>query len=118
LALGVGLMLVAMSFYSSVILFKDALHLITISTIGMMILAMMTRVSHGHTGRSLTIPHYMAVAFALVLVAGITRSLLPFVIGPHLAWQLSAGLWLIAFLLFLIHCTPILTQRRVDGRRG
>lgn len=118
LALGVGLMLVAASFYSSVILFKDALHLITISTIGMMILAMMTRVSHGHTGRSLTIPHYMAVAFALVLVAGITRSLLPFVIGPHLAWQLSAGLWLIAFLLFLIHCTPILTQRRVDGRRG
>jgi uncharacterized protein involved in response to NO len=118
LALGVGLMLVAVSFYSDVILFKDALHLITIGTIGMMILAMMTRVSHGHTGRSLSIPHYMAVAFALVLAAGITRSLLPFVIGPHLAWQLSAVLWLVAFLLFLIHCTPILTQRRVDGRRG
>jgi len=24
----------------------------------------------------------------------------------------------VAFSLFLIHCTPILTRRRVDGRRG
>ena len=118
LTLGVGLMMVAFSFYSSAIQFKDALHLITIGTIGMMILAMMTRVSHGHTGRTLTIPHYMAVAFAFLLVAAITRSLLPFIIGPHLAWQISAVLWLVAFLLFLIHCTPILTRRRVDGRRG
>ncbi|MEN8637492.1 NnrS family protein [Pseudoalteromonas distincta] len=118
LALGIGLMLVAISFIGSTVAFKDALHLITIGTISMMILAMMTRVSHGHTGRTLTIPHYMAVAFALVLVAAITRSLLPFIIGPHLAWQISALLWLVAFLLFLIHCTPILTRRRVDGRRG
>ncbi|KKK64379.1 hypothetical protein LCGC14_2984810, partial [marine sediment metagenome] len=102
----------------SAIQFKDALHLITIGTIGMMILAMMTRVSHGHTGRTLAIPHYMAVAFAFLLVAAITRSLLPFIIGPHLAWQISALLWLVAFSLFLIHCTPILTRRRVDGRRG
>ncbi|CAM3072590.1 NnrS family protein [Pseudoalteromonas distincta] len=118
LTLGVGLMMVAFSFYSSAIQFKDALHLITIGTIGMMILAMMTRVSHGHTGRTLSIPHYMAVAFAFLFVAAITRSLLPFIIGPHLAWQISALLWLVAFLLFLIHCTPILTRRRVDGRRG
>lgn len=118
LALGVGLALVAVSFYSSIILFKDALHMITIGTIGMMILAMMVRVSHGHTGRALTIPHYMAVAFSFVLVAAIVRSLLPFIIGPHIAWQLSAALWIAAFLLFLIHCLPILVCRRVDGRRG
>ncbi|MGO2073876.1 NnrS family protein [Pseudoalteromonas sp. AOP31-A2-14] len=118
LALGVGLILVAVSFYSPVILFKDALHMITIGTIGMMILAMMTRVSHGHTGRALTIPYFMAVAFALVLVAAITRSLLPFIIGPYIAWQLSAALWIAAFILFLIHCLPILVCRRVDGRRG
>jgi len=118
LALGLGLALVTLSFFSSLILFKDALHMITIGTIGLMILAMMTRVSHGHTGRPLTIPHFMAVAFALVLVAAIVRSLLPFVIGPHIAWQLSAMLWLVAFVLFLLHCIPILTRRRVDGRRG
>jgi uncharacterized protein involved in response to NO len=111
-------MLVAISFYSSAILFKDALHFITIGGIGMMILAMMTRVSLGHTGRSLSIPGFMNLAFALVFSAAIIRAFLPSFIGPHLAWQISAVLWLLAFLLFLIHCTPILTRRRVDGRRG
>jgi len=118
LALGVGLLLIALSFYTSVIPFKDALHLITIGTIGMMILAMMTRVSLGHTGRALNTPKYISVAFLLVLVAAITRSILPLIIWPHFAWQISALLWLVAFLLFLIYCTPILTRRRVDGRRG
>ena len=118
LALGLGLALLALSFYSAIILFKDALHMITIGTIGLMTLAMMTRVSHGHTGRALMIPHFMAVAFLLLLVAAIVRSLLPFIIGPHIAWQLSALLWIVAFSLFLLHCLPILTRRRVDGRRG
>lgn len=117
-ALGVGLMMIALSFYTSEVHFKDALHLITIGTIGMMILAMMTRVSLGHTGRTLNTPKYISVAFALVLVAAITRSILPLIIAPHFAWQISALLWLVAFLLFLIYCTPILTRRRVDGRRG
>ena len=118
LALGVGLLLIALSFYTSVISFKDALHLITIGAVGMMILAMMTRVSLGHTGRALIIPNYMSIAFVLVLVAGITRSILPYFIGPYFAWRVSALLWLAAFLLFLIHCTPILTRCRVDGRSG
>ncbi|GAA6185253.1 NnrS family protein [Aliiglaciecola sp. NS0011-25] len=116
--LSVGLFLVALSLSSELIPFQDALHLITIGTIGMMILAMMTRVSHGHTGRPLVIPHFMAVAFALVMVAGIIRSLFPLFIESYLAWQLSAVLWLVAFLLFLIHCIPILTRPRIDGRRG
>ena len=58
-AFGVGLMMIALSFYTSEIHFKDALHLITIGTIGMMILAMMTRVSLGHTGRTLNTPIYI-----------------------------------------------------------
>ncbi|MCQ8879884.1 hypothetical protein NQT69_17950 [Pseudoalteromonas shioyasakiensis] len=51
-------------------------------------------------------------------MAAIVRSLLPVVIGPHIVWQLGAGLWIMAFLIFLIHCLPILVCRRVDGRRG
>lgn len=117
-ALGVGLTLVALSFFSSIILFSDALHMITIGTISMMILAMMSRVSLGHTGRPLRVPHAISAAFGLMVIAAITRSLLPIVIGSSIAWQLSALCWLVAFLLFLLHYAPILTQRRVDGRRG
>jgi len=50
----------------------------------MMILAMMTRVSLGHTGRTLNTPKYISVAFALVLVAAITRSILPLIMGHTL----------------------------------
>ncbi|MEC8206477.1 MAG: hypothetical protein VX076_01245 [Pseudomonadota bacterium] len=46
------------------------------------------------------------------------RSLLPVYLGHHLAWQLSALLWVAGFSLFLFHCAPILVNRRVDGRRG
>lgn len=117
-ALSVGLILVALSYFSPIILFKDALHLITVGTIGVMIIAMMVRVSHGHTGRALQAPAYISLAFVLIVIAAIVRSLLPVYLGHHLAWQLSALLWVAGFSLFLFHCAPILVNRRVDGRRG
>ncbi len=118
LFLGLGFLLIAASFYFSLLQFKDALHLITVGTIGLMIISMMVRVSHGHTGRTLTIPCLVSVAFVIILAAAVVRALLPFVIGHHLAWQLSAVFWLVGFCLFLFHCAPILVNRRVDGRRG
>ena len=117
-ALSVGLILIALSYFSPIILFKDALHLITVGTIGVMIIAMMVRVSHGHTGRALQAPAYISLAFILIALAAIVRSLLPVYLGHHLAWQLSALLWVAGFSLFLFHCAPILVNRRVDGRRG
>ena len=45
---------------------KNVMHLLAIGTIGGMILAMMSRVSLGHTGRPLEVPTYLAWAFALV----------------------------------------------------
>lgn len=117
-ALSIGLLLIALSSYSSFILFKDALHFITVGTIGLMILAMMVRVSYGHTGRPLKVPFIITLAFVCIAVAAIIRALLISVIGHHLAWQLSAMLWIAGFLLFLFHCAPILVKRRVDGRVG
>ena len=117
-ALSVGLGLIALSFYSASILFKDALHLITVGTIGLMIIAMMVRVSHGHTGRALQVPTFISMAFVLIAFAAIVRSVLPPFLGHHLTWQLSALLWVVGFSLFLFHCAPILVNRRVDGRRG
>lgn len=117
-ALAFGLALIAVSFYSPLILFKDALHLVTVGTIGLMILAMMVRVSHGHTSRPLQVPVLVNVAFMLIAGAAIARALLPAILNHHLAWQLSALLWVLGFILFLFHCAPILLKRRVDGRPG
>jgi uncharacterized protein involved in response to NO len=96
------------------------IHLLAVGTIGGMILAMMSRVALGHTGRPLEVPRYIAVAFALVLLAAATRALVPLLwIEQTLpAWRLSALLWIVAFSAFLIRYTPILTRPRIDGKPG
>lgn len=99
---------------------KNLIHLLAIGTVGGMILAMMCRVSLGHTGRPLTVPPYIAAAFGLVFAAAILRALLPLVdVALTLwAWRISAGLWVIAFALFLLRYIPILTKPRADGKSG
>lgn len=99
---------------------KNIIHLLGIGTIGGMILAMMARVSLGHTGRPLETPTYVALAFALVLAAALLRAVLP-LLAPELtlwAWRLSAGLWITAFAIFLFRYVPILSRARPDGKPG
>ncbi|CAH0992080.1 hypothetical protein SIN8267_02195 [Sinobacterium norvegicum] len=117
LALGLGLILLGLSYATDAIRFADALHLITVGTIGAMILAMMARVSLGHTGRPLK-PHVsINIAFGLILLAAIARVLLPLLGQPLWAWDISAGLWITAFALFLWRYTPILLSQRHDKQQ-
>ena len=99
---------------------KNIIHLLAIGTIGGMILAMMSRVSLGHTGRPLEVPGYLALAFCMVFVAAILRALLPLldITLTQWAWRLSAAFWVVAFALFLVRYVPILTRARVDGKSG
>jgi uncharacterized protein involved in response to NO len=99
---------------------RSVIHLLAIGTIGGMILATMSRVALGHTGRPLDVPAYLSVAFALVFAAAILRAGLPLLdvtLTPW-AWRISALLWVIAFALFLLRYVPVLLQPRVDGRVG
>ena len=116
--LGIGLALIALSFVTIHIYYKDVLHMVTIGSIGMMILSMMSRVSLGHTGRALNPPYFMNAAFLCLFLAAITRSLLPSLIGAQYAWLSSGVLWSLGFFLFLFHYFPILIKKRVDGRIG
>ncbi len=99
---------------------KSVIHLLAIGTIGGMILAMMSRVSLGHTGRPLEVPAYLSFAFGLVFVAALVRAALPLldVAFTLRAWQLSALLWIIAFSLFLLRYVPVLSRPRADGKPG
>jgi uncharacterized protein involved in response to NO len=99
---------------------KNIIHLLAIGTIGGMILSMMSRVSMGHTGRPLEVPRYLALAFALLFLAAITRAALPIIAASltALSWRISAVLWIIAFGLFLCRYLPILTRPRIDGKPG
>ncbi|WP_299493076.1 NnrS family protein [uncultured Shewanella sp.] len=116
--LGVGLIGITLSFYHSQIFYKDALHMVTIGAIGMMIIAMMARVSLGHTGRALSPPYFISIAFVCIFIAAIARSILPSIINANHAWILSGCLWSLGFFLFLFHYFPILINKRIDGRIG
>lgn len=96
------------------------LHLITIGSLGGVILAMITRVTMGHTGRNIYQGPNMSKAFLALACAALVRTL-AVVFWPQwmnpLLW-LSAGLWCLAFALFAYHFGPMLLRPRIDGHPG
>jgi uncharacterized protein involved in response to NO len=99
---------------------STALHGLAAGSIGAMILAMISRVSLGHTGRPLVAPRGMVPAFFLVLAAGLVRTFGPVFLAAHYAEVIivSAGLWIAAFAIFVARYANILLRARVDGRPG
>ena len=91
-------------------------HALTVGAMTGLILAMMARVSLGHTGRPLQVPTSMVWAFALMQLATLARVVLP--LFSSLGVSLSALCWCLALLLFLRHYLPILLQPRTDGMPG
>ncbi len=114
LLLGAGLIIMGISYYFPSIKFSDALHLVAVGSVGGMILAMMARVSLGHTGRPLKAPTSMGPAFALIILAAVVRFALPVLGMPVIGWQISASLWGIAFSIFVWNYAKILTAPRAD----
>lgn len=96
------------------------IHLIAIGGIGAMILAMMARVSLGHTGRKLQVGRWMTIAFMSLSGSLLTRTLLVVLMPISVldAYVISAILWVIAFTIFTVIYFPVLTRARVDGHPG
>lgn len=97
-----------------------ALHALTVGAIGVFTLGMMARVSRGHTGRSIDVTTVTAVAFVVLNVAVLLRvfavAWLPALYGVWI--DVSAGLWVIAFALFVWQYAMMLLRPRADGRPG
>jgi len=97
-----------------------ALHALTAGAMGNMILAMLARVSLGHSGRPLQPKPIMSAAFMLVIVAALTRVILNWLV-PDLAmtWLIvAATAWIVAYAIYVVVYVPILTTPRPDGRPG
>ncbi|MET1253871.1 NnrS family protein [Aliikangiella maris] len=120
-ALIMGLALLASYHYGFINNVSAAIHTITLGTIGLMILTMMSRVSMGHTGRAIIASNLLVLAFILIFVAMLIRVFIPlfgFQQYLMLAYAVSAGLWVIAFSIWLVKFFPILTRARTDGLPG
>jgi uncharacterized protein involved in response to NO len=115
--LPLGLLLRAAAAYWPTIPQSSSLHSLTAGAIGTLTLGMMARVSLGHTGRALRAPGSVAVAFMLVVAAGLVRVLGPFLpaVWYMNALVVSATLWSSAFLTFLLVYVKVLTGPRLSG---
>jgi uncharacterized protein involved in response to NO len=86
-----------------------AIHALTVGAIGTMIVAVMTRVTRGHTGRALCADHATVAIYILVNIAAIVR--VAAAVGEFWTMPLliaSASLWIGAFLLFVTFYGPML----------
>jgi len=116
----VGLLLVAVGDLGHAIPASVGLHALTAGAMGSMILAVMTRVSLGHTGRALALPRGAVGSYLLVHVGAGARVVAALTPGSVDFPLLLAGglLWAAAFGLFAVLYAPILLRPRVDGRPG
>jgi uncharacterized protein involved in response to NO len=116
----IGLLLVGVADLGAPLAGSAGLHALTAGAMGSMILAVMTRVALGHTGRPLALPRGAVGCYLLVHAGAAMRVAAALLPGPAQAsWLLAAGLlWAAAFWLFVLIYAPILTRPRVDGVAG
>lgn len=115
--LGSGLL--GTSMFTTTVPEAAAVHAFTAGAIGTMILAVMTRVSRGHTGRPLEADRTTMLIYAAIIVAGATRVAAAFAAASSMRLlEVSALLWAASFLLFALSYGPMLVSPRIDeGKR-
>jgi uncharacterized protein involved in response to NO len=114
--LAVALLFLGMSQLSHAIPASAALHALTAGAVGTMTLAVMTRASLGHTGRTIVADRFVVAMYIMVSAGAALRVAAPFT-GDWYAHALACGgaLWSGGFLLFAIRYAPILWGRRAGG---
>lgn len=115
-----GLLLVGASDLGTSIPPAAGLHALTAGAMGSTILAVMTRVGLGHTGRPLELPGGVVWCYVLVYGAATARVAAAFfpAQGQRTLLLVSGLAWAAAFGLFAVRYWPILTTLRPDGRPG
>jgi uncharacterized protein involved in response to NO len=115
-----GLGCIALADLFGLLPWTSGLHALTAGAFGAMILAVMTRAALGHTGRPLRAPRGIPLAYLLVTLGALVRTIAPVALTERVlgALSVSAALWTLAFALFLAVYFPILTRPRVDGAPG
>lgn len=111
--LGGGTALLGLSTVSDAVPAAAGIHALTSGAFGTMILAVMTRATLGHTGRTLRADAATTVSYGLVTLAAVLRVVAAW---PGL-WTMAllegaAAAWVAAFALFVAHYGPMLVRPR------
>lgn len=115
-----GLVLVSIGDLTRAIPSSAGLHALTAGAMGATILAVMTRVGLGHTGRPLVAPRGAAASYGLVSAGALVRTFGPVAWPeqPLPSFVVAGVLWAAGFGVFSLVYWPILTSARVDDLAG
>ena len=93
-------------------------HALFVGFFGSLLVAMVTRVTQGHSGRPLVLGRVAGFAFVLVQLTAIMR-IAAEALPDAPAWQALAGIcWIVAFLPWVLRSGRIYLTPRVDGAKG
>lgn len=96
---------------------SPALHALSVGSMSGLILAMIARVTLGHTGRPLELPSGIVGAFVLFNLGAASRVFMSDQ-WPVMGLWLAAICWALAFALYAWRYAPMLVAARVDGHPG
>ncbi len=92
-----------------------AIHALLAGAVGTTVIAVMTRVARGHSGRPLEADHITALIYVMIVLAGVTRVTAAFVdISSRALLGISALLWAATFVVFAWRYWPMLVSPRLD----
>lgn len=100
------------------ILGRAPAHALFIGFFGSLLVAMVTRVTQGHSGRPLVLGRVAAFAFIMVQVVALTRVIAELVPDSLAVQALAAVGWLVAFAPWVLRSTMIYLTPRADGAIG
>jgi len=107
-----------MTFTGEFVLGRAPVHALTVGFFGSLLVAMVTRVSAGHSGRALAMDATAWFAFAVVQVATVLR-IVAELRDDFWAWQAFAAIaWLLAFSPWVLRLAGIYLRPRADGNAG
>jgi len=93
-------------------------HALFIGFFGSVLIAMVTRVTQGHSGRPLVMPAVAWFAFAAIQLVALVRVLAEFA-PDAMAWMAIAAIgWLVAFAPWVARLGRIYLSPRADGKPG
>lgn len=98
--------------------FRAPLHALAIGYFGSMLVAMVTRVTQGHSGRPMQMGAVPWLCFALLQVVALVRIRAEFGGDVYLWLVIAAYGWLLAFLPWVLRSAWIYLTPRADGKSG
>ena len=93
-------------------------HLFAVGTMGLIIPAMLVRISKGHTGRKVVFERADKLVLHLMMLGVLLRVLAPQILpSAYVAWiYAAAACWFAGFALLAWRYIPMLSRPRIDGK--